>query len=374
MSGIQRGHGGYGQMERVCGKRLGDKPTTCPAGGHGFPIAIAATARGDVVEGIVAAVLGIFIMIGVASAFGGKPDERVIGIIALGIGLGASWLLTTVSRRAGANAVFTVGLIAIGLGLISVVVGICSEGGVDWSHVIPFCGVAFGVLWLGVELSPRLDRSVDSASQLKRAVPACCGLMVLCIMGCIHHVGVPIWTKDTVVFYPDLVGQYRVFERGMAEPMSGTFQLTAGADKTYTVTYYDDKGVLQDASYELRFVKLAEFTFISLNPKLGTKAYQDELAKGLGFPQSISRVSFEGKDFVAWGIAKPKDSKIDYDPILDHVEINTKEVVVRNATTGKSEKERTIDMTTGELQSFLIRHGAEFSEKGWTLKWIGPVR
>ena len=224
-----------------------------------------------------------------------------------------------------------------------------------------------------------LHQTIRFSSQRNRVMLVCCAIMGLLLGGCFHEIGVPIWTKDTVVFYPDLVGQYHIVDGTAA------CQLTAGEDKTYTVSHFDAKGLptpfLDGADKrtevgQLRFVKLGEFTFMSyLIFKPGTKEYEEFLAQGFGIPQLVSRVSFNGKDITLWYLPRPESKEpYDHDVLLDHAEIRTKEVVVRDAKTGESKKKRTIDMTTAELQAFLKKHGAEFTQKTGTYKWIGPVR
>lgn len=208
-----------------------------------------------------------------------------------------------------------------------------------------------------------------------RSVPVralCSAMALLLLAGCWHVVNVPIWTDDTLVFYPDLVGQYEGEEDGRKV----LYQLTAGDNKTYSVVSYSDKGVPAADEMQLRFVKLGDFIFASrLLYKTGTKKLQEHVAVD-GLPQFVSRVTIRGKDITCWTLPAPagKPPTENHSTLLDHPDIRTKEVVSFNAQTGKNEKTRTLDMTTSEMQSFLAKHGAEFTQEEATYKWLGPVR
>ena len=77
----------------------------------------------------------------------------------------------------------------------------------------------------------------------------CLLLCILALGGCYESL-VSIATPDKLVFYDDLVGEYKA-----VDPATGRLTLERGKEKEYAYKQYDDKDALQNKG-TLKIIKL----------------------------------------------------------------------------------------------------------------------
>jgi hypothetical protein len=176
-------------------------------------------------------------------------------------------------------------------------------------------------------------------------------LALACFVVCVAGVGgcyeslTDIVTPDKVVFYGDLVGQYKA-----VEPATGRLTLTRAEGKdAYQYTQYDEKDALVNKG-TLWLVKLGDEHFYQCSV--------DGYATADGRPvYAVGRLRIEGKagSRTLTGYAfKSRETLFD-DPTVKTAEYE----YVEN---GERKKSRALSMTPAELQSALTVRAAGMTE------------
>jgi hypothetical protein len=169
-------------------------------------------------------------------------------------------------------------------------------------------------------------------------------ILLAVVVGCYPSAN-PIWTPDTLVYYPDLLGTYQDDEPATEK---NTTTLEKGeAEKSYRVITRDGKGE-KTGEAVLHLVKLDDTLFYDYQP-IGAK---------------LDKVEPQLKEFHIFGRLTIKDKKITLysfgangtvdQPVVDTFRWKTVRPATAPATTRPdTEATRIIANTTEELQAFL---------------------
>ncbi len=142
----------------------------------------------------------------------------------------------------------------------------------------------------------------------------------------------PIWTPDTLVYFPELLGVYQDDDRPTEK---NTTTLEKGeADKSYRLTTRDGKGE-KTGEATLRLVKLGETIFYDYQP---TGAKLDKVDPPLKEFHIFGHLKIEGKkvQLYSFGSNVPVDKALRWKTVKHD-----------------NEESRVIANTTEELQAFL---------------------
>jgi hypothetical protein len=169
-------------------------------------------------------------------------------------------------------------------------------------------------------------------------------ILMAVVVGCYPSEN-PIWTPETLVYYPDLLGTYQDDEPATEK---NTTTLEKGeAEKSYRVITRNGKGEKVGEAV-LRLVKLDETLFYDYQP---TGAKLDKVEPPLKEFHIFGRITVEGKKITLYSFGS--NGSVDQ-PVAETFRWKTVRPATAPATTRPDrEATRIIANTTEELQAFL---------------------